>query len=171
MKQIILKSFCIFFAVMMMTMQTFAYSISTANAITQSDIQTITQFDDSEVYTAFEGVSALDQYLTVNNGTTYSEISRENSSILNGVSATTSLPLTTTGTDETAFGIPSFLWGCVLDVVGMLIVYLVTDNNKAQTKKALYGCLVGTAVEVVLYVVLFAATAATASTGTSYYGY
>jgi hypothetical protein len=163
MKQMILKSFCIFFAVMMMTMQTFAYSISAANAITQSDIQTITQFNDTEVYDAFAEVSALDQYLTVNEGKTFADITKENSSILNGVSATTSLPLTSPASGETALGIPSFLWGCVLGWVGMLIVYLITED-KEQTKKALYGCILGTVVEVVIYVVVFAA----ASTTTTY---
>jgi hypothetical protein len=160
MKQMILKSFCIFFAVMMMTMQTFAYSISAANAITQSDIQTITQFNDAEVYTAFEEVTALDQYLTVNEGKTFADISRENSSILNGVSAVTSLPLTSPANGELALGIPSFLWGCALGWVGMLIVYLITED-KVQTKKALYGCILGTVIEVVLYVVVFAAASTT----------
>jgi len=167
MKQMILKSFCVFLAFMMCTMQTFAFTISSTNSITQSDIQAFSQFEDSEVYAAFSDVTALDQYLSVNADKTFADVSKENSSILNSVSASTSLPLTSTGNDETALGIPSFLWGCVLGWVGMLIVYLVTEN-KEQTKKALWGCLVGTAVEVVLYVVLVAASA---STGTSVYGY
>jgi hypothetical protein len=44
----------------------------------------------------------------------------------------------------------------------MLIVYLVTEN-KDETKKALWGCLISTAVSVGLYVVLIAASTSTAA--------
>ena len=164
MKRMLIKSLCIFFSFLMLTMQTFAYTISSSNAITQKDVQAVTQFNESEVYTAFADVSALDQYLTLNDGKSFSDVSKVNSSILNGVSATTALPATSGGKDELALGIPSFLWGCVLGWVGMLIVYLVTEN-KEQTKKALWGCLAGTAIEVAIYVVLIAASA---SSGTTY---
>ena len=41
--------------------------------------------------------------------------------------------------------IPSFIWGCVLSVVGVAIVYFVTDDM-GETKKAVLGCLVSTIV-------------------------
>ena len=44
--------------------------------------------------------------------------------------------------NEKVFGIPSFLWGCVLSWVGVLIVYLV-GQDKAETKSAIIGCVVG----------------------------
>ena len=145
---------------MMLTMQSFAYTVNSSNVLTQKEVLSVTQFNDSEVYSAFAEVSALDQYLNANDGKTFADVSKDNSTILNGVSSTTSLPLTAPGKDETALGIPSFLWGCALGWVGMLIVYLVTES-KDQTKKALWGCLVGTAIEVAVYVVLIAGSAAT----------
>ena len=36
--------------------------------------------------------------------------------------------------------IPSFIWGCVAGPVGVLVVYLVTEDND-ETKKALLGCI------------------------------
>lgn len=47
-------------------------------------------------------------------------------------------------------GLPSFLWGCVLGVVGILIVYFVTEDSK-ETTKALVGCLVSCVVGCVAY--------------------
>jgi hypothetical protein len=47
-------------------------------------------------------------------------------------------------------GIPSFLWGCGLGVVGMLVVYIVSDKDKVETKKAMWGCITWTAVVVVV---------------------
>lgn len=163
MKQLMFKTLCVFFAMMMLSMQTFAYAAKSFNSISQSDLQSVTQFDDSEIYAAFADVSALDQYLSVNEGKTFADVSMENSSILNGVSATSSLPLSASNDGDRALGIPSFLWGCALGWVGMLIVYLITES-KEQTKKALWGCIISTVVSVVFYVVVIAAEATTVST-------
>jgi hypothetical protein len=160
MKQILLKSLCIFFAMMMLTMQSFAYTLKASNSISSTEIEAVTQFDDSEIYASFADVSALDQYLSVNEGKSYSDVFTENSSILTGVSSTSSLPLSPADNGDRALGIPSFLWGCALGWVGMLIVYLVTEN-KEETKKALWGCIISTVVSVVFYVVVIAAEAST----------
>ena len=51
--------------------------------------------------------------------------------------------------------IASFLWGCAFGWVGLLIVYLVTDNDKEQTKKALWGCLANGVAIVVYATIIF----------------
>jgi hypothetical protein len=61
------------------------------------------------------------------------------------------------GEKNPVLGIPSFLWGCGLGVVGMLVVYLVSDKDMAETKKALWGCLTWTAVVVVVDVIWWGA--------------
>ena len=48
-------------------------------------------------------------------------------------------------------GIPAFLWGCVLGWIGILVVYLVTEDSD-ETKKALYGCLIGWGLGFLLYI-------------------
>lgn len=52
---------------------------------------------------------------------------------------------------EPPLGIPSFLWGCVFGVVGMVIVLIMTDKDKDELKKALYGCIVSYLIVGVLY--------------------
>ena len=44
--------------------------------------------------------------------------------------------------NEKVLGIPSFLWGCVFSWVGVLVVYLI-GQDKAETKSAIIGCVVG----------------------------
>jgi hypothetical protein len=44
--------------------------------------------------------------------------------------------------NEKVFGIPSFLWGCVGWIPGVAVVYLVSQD-KAETKSAIIGCVVG----------------------------
>jgi len=159
MKQTILKSFSLFLAVLMFSFQTFAFSTKTSTAITENEIQSVIGFDESEIYAAFAEVSDLDQYLAQNEGVTYTDIDQENSTLLNGISSSTTLPFSASS-DELVLGIPSFFWGCVFGWVGLLVVYLVLEN-KEQTKKALYGCIASTVVGVVLYVAVFAAAATT----------
>ncbi len=163
MKQFLLKAFSVFFALLLFGMQTFAFSLKASSPITENEIQAVSAFDDAEIYDAFAGMADLDQYLATNTNKTYTDVSKENCALLNGVSATTSLPLSASS-DQEALGIPSFLWGCVFGIIGLLVVYLMTDNNKEQTKKALYGCIVGTVVSVGLYVLIFAAAATTSTT-------
>ncbi len=46
---------------------------------------------------------------------------------------------------ETAKDMPilgAFWWGCCLGVVGVLLVYIITDNDKGQMKSALIGCVI-----------------------------
>jgi hypothetical protein len=164
MKKTILKSFSVFLALLMFSMQTFAYTSKTSTSITKSEIQSVTEFDESEIYAAFADISDLDQYLAQHNDKSYTEVSQENATLLSGISATTTLPFSASS-DELVLGIPSFLWGCVFGWVGLLVVYLVLEN-KVQTKKALTGCIVSTVVGVVFYVVVIAAAA---STGTTVY--
>lgn len=167
MKQIILKAFSVFLALLMFSMQTFAYTSKASTSITKSEIQSVTAFDESEIYAAFAEVSELDQYLAVNDGKTYTEVNQADATLLNGISSTTSLPFSASA-DGLALGIPSFLWGCAFGPLGVLIVYLMTDNDKTQTKKAFFGCLAGTVIYVVVWVIIAAAgTAATTTT----YGY
>lgn len=164
MKQTILKSFSLFLAVLMFSFQTFAFSTKTSTAITENEIQSVIGFDESEIYAAFAEVSDLDQYLAQNEGVTYTDIDQENSTLLNGISSSTTLPFSASS-DELVLGIPSFFWGCVFGWVGLLVVYLVLEN-KEQTKKALYGCIASTVVSVVIYVAVFAAAATTTTTYT-----
>lgn len=45
------------------------------------------------------------------------------------------------GDYESTLGIPPFLWGCVLGVIGILFVFILTDKDKDATKRAMFGCI------------------------------
>lgn len=40
--------------------------------------------------------------------------------------------------------VSGFWWGCCLGIVGLALVYFITDNDKAEVKNALIGCVVST---------------------------
>lgn len=58
------------------------------------------------------------------------------------------------GINEKVFGIPSFLWGCVFSWVGVLVVYLV-GQDKAETKSAIIGCVVGAVAYSAFYAIYY----------------
>lgn len=114
----------------------------------------------------FSGINALEQEVT-NRQVTYSDLATENSALINAVEANQDLGASLLGAkgDDTALGIPGFWWGCVLGLVGVLIVYILVDDRakKEQTKKALIGCLVGSVLGTVLYFVLVAGALASSA--------
>lgn len=55
-----------------------------------------------------------------------------------------------TGFSEPMPIIPAFWWGCILGWVGILVVFLVTQDS-LQTQNALWGCIVGTLLSCVFY--------------------
>jgi hypothetical protein len=100
----------------------------------------------------------LENYVNANDGVTYNQI--DNPSVLNKDVVLGDVDLSS----QPPLGIPSFLWGFILGVVGILIVYLVSENGD-ETKKALWGCLAFAVFWTVLWLVIFAGATATVTSG------
>lgn len=106
-------------------------------------------FNEQAVNAEFEKLEKLEQYVTSHEGTTIEDV--KDTELTKDLKLDTNVT-STIASGELPLNIPAFWWGCVLGLVGVLIVYLVTDKDKEQTKKALIGCLVFAAIWVV-YVV------------------
>lgn len=105
----------------------------------------------------FSGLNALEQEVDARN-VTYNDLAAENSALLNNVTENQDLGNALLGAggkgDDNALGIPGFWWGFCLGLLGVLIVALTIDNDRAkkeQIRKALMGCLIGGITYVVLY--------------------
>ncbi len=100
----------------------------------------------------------LDEYLNDNAGTTFIDLQSVDSELIMGIENSTA-PLGMGEDNEPPLGIPSFLWGCILGIIGILLVYIITDGDKDETKKALWGMLIWVGVWIVLYVGVFSTAA------------
>jgi hypothetical protein len=102
-------------------------------------------YDEQQINADFKQLEKIEKYVQKNEGTTLESLKSQNSELVSGInlSADASAALMA---DELPLGIPAFWWGCVLGIIGILIVYLVTDKDKDQTKKALFGCLIWTGI-------------------------
>jgi hypothetical protein len=116
-------------------------------------------YDEKKINAEFEQLNKIEAYVQKNEGTTLEALKTENPNLVDGISLKEESAVTIKDASD-LFGIPAFLWGCVLGVVGLLLVYIFTDNDKAQVKKAVMGCLVGSVVGVVIYIVAIAGAAA-----------
>lgn len=109
-----------------------------------NDISTPTQvealkYDEKSINAEFEKLNKLEDYVNTNEGTTLADV--QNSELTKDLKLDTNVT-STVAAGDLPLNIPAFWWGCVLGLVGVLVVYIVTDQDKDQTKRALYGCLV-----------------------------
>lgn len=88
----------------------------------------------------FAQLNEIEAYVNTN-GVTLEQLKSENSALLDGIEISNESTAALLA-DELPLGVPAFWWGCVLTVLGVVLVYVLTDQDKDQTKKALYGCLV-----------------------------
>ncbi|MBK8845761.1 MAG: hypothetical protein IPO27_04010 [Bacteroidetes bacterium] len=109
--------------------------------------------DQNAVKSEFSSIENLDAYLNANPNMSYADVQDKNlvsDSKFNAEGSTLSAPK---GGDCPPLGIPSFVWGCVLGWIGILLVYLLCGERE-ETKKAFMGCLIPTALVIIYYVVV-----------------
>ena len=119
------------------------------------------RYDHNKVEKALTSVNALDHYVSTH-AVTADELNADNP-VLANFSDESNMPVVG---PNSALGIPGFIWGLVLGWVGILIVYLVTEDQE-ETKKALYGCIVGTLLWVGCYFLLWAGAVGSAAAASS----
>lgn len=158
MKKFLFKTLSVAMAIVLLVAQSQGLAAKNIGVSLPSIDESVFNLDEDALNTAMQELNELENYLALNEGTTYNDLVLADSDLIANVSDF-STPMGMMQEGESPLGIPAFLWGCVLGWAGLLLVYIITDNDKPQVKKALVGCLVGTGVSVVLYIVLIAATA------------
>lgn len=111
--------------------------------------------DAKNIDAEFEQLNKIEKFVQNNEGTTLDNLKSQNSELLTDIKIEADTA-SVVASSELPAGIPAFWWGCVLSWVGLILVYVLTDKDSAQTKKALLGCLVGAGVWVIYYVLVVA---------------
>jgi len=163
MKKNFLKSVSLVLAISLLSAQNYSALANSSNASASFD-ESVFSYDEDALLTELNDLNDLDAYLETNEGTTFAELSEEGSPLIADIESTAS-PMGMGGQDDgPPLGIPSFLWGCVFGIIGLVVVYIMTDENKDETKKALWGCVASTLVSGVIYMVAWGAWAASETT-------
>ncbi len=168
MKKLILRSVSVILAISLLSSQSFNVYAGNISAATAELDESVFTFDEELIISELSELNELDAYVEANASVTFESLANEGSALIANIESSAA-PMGMAGQDgEPPLGIPSFLWGCVGGVLGLLVVYIMTDNDKDETKKALWGCVASTAVVAIVYMVAWGAWAATAAS-TSYY--
>jgi hypothetical protein len=138
MKKVLLKFLCAGLALIIFSAHALAYS-SIATAISDAEISAVTNFDETEIYSAFTDVEQLISYVTANEGITYNDLEANNSEMISNITSSSMLALASSSDSPPIFS--AFIWGCLLNWVGVLIVGITTGFDGQQIVKSLWGCL------------------------------
>ncbi len=114
------------------------------------------KIDYDAVHSEFAGLDQLAGMVMANSELTFTVLQLTNENLLESLKLVPESALQN-GEKNPVLGIPSFLWGCGLGVVGLLVVYIVSDKDKDETKKAMWGCIASTAVVVIIDVIWWSA--------------
>jgi hypothetical protein len=160
MKKILFKTMAVCMAIFFIIPQTLA---GTNFAAGKND-EALVNFDENEIYRSFDEISELEKFIS-DNELTYDEVLNKNSKLLENVSSTSAIAMRQEG-DSNPLIVGPFWYGCMFSALGILVVAFVTNNDPAQVKSAVTGCLITT---VALPVFLLLELIGTLSLISSYY--
>lgn len=140
MKKILQSFFSVVLAILMFSSQAVAYTNSATAINTDSEIDAVVDFDEASIYNAFDEVDELLATLENNSDITYSELEAKGSEMIANVSSSAAVAMSSSNYDSPPF-ISAFLWGCIFNLAGVLIVGITTDFDNEQLKKSAWGCL------------------------------
>ncbi len=150
------KTVAVFLATILLVSQTMAGS----NMSVSSEDEAYVNFDETEITASFNEIEDLVSFVSENGNVSYSDLEAENSSLIENVSSTSALALGSASGDTPPF-ISPFLWGCIFNWVGIVVVALTTDMDMPQIMKAVWGCVAETAVIAIIYAVYYIIVVAT----------
>lgn len=110
-------------------------------------------YNPESINSHFEKLNKVEVFIEQNQEANLETI--KDTDLVKDIELDTNTLATITKDNELPLNIPAFLWGCFLGGLGILFVYIFTED-KDQTKKALYGCLTAGGVVAVIYIVLLA---------------
>lgn len=91
----------------------------------------------------FSKVNKLEKYLAEHPEMTYEQIKQSKPELLEGFDLISNTNTNFAPTKDMPL-VGGFWWGCCLGIVGLALVYFITDNNKDQVRVAFWGCLIAT---------------------------
>ncbi len=120
------------------------------------------KFDESSIIIdqELEALQQINQKVLEEN-LDYTSLQASDAALVNDLNLSSSVDIgILKGDSDKPLGIPGFVWGFCLGLIGILIIYLAMDEGperKKQVRNGVYGCLVGVLLSVLLQVVILSA--------------
>lgn len=104
--------------------------------LTASASNTLFDVDYNEIANDLTEVLALEQFVIANEWVTYKDLAGDEGNLIENISDNTHFK---TAMHYGPLGIPSYVWGCIFGIFGVLLVYFIEDDSD-ETDKAFIGC-------------------------------
>ena len=104
----------------------------------------------------FEKLNKLESIVNHNPNFTVDSVIKEQPQLLKelGIEKDTKSSVSNTEDPMNPAGFPAFWWGFCLGVWGIIIVYLITDNDKSAINKTVKGCITASAIYLGVYAIV-----------------
>ena len=99
------------------------------------------EYKSATVKEEFAKVNKLEAYLTQHPEMTYEQVKTAKPELLEGIDLISNTNTNFAPTKDMPL-VGGFWWGCCLGVVGLALVYFITDHDKDQVRKAFWGCVI-----------------------------
>jgi hypothetical protein len=116
----------------------------------------------------FDQINKIEKYVNEHPGTTLDYLKSEDSELIKNISISEEIGSNIALVENDTMGIPPFWWGFCLGFWGIIIVYIISDNDKSASKKALQGCITAAGVYLGVYLILIIIGLTSVSTGYYY---
>ena len=116
----------------------------------------------------FDQINKIEKYVNEHPGTTIDQLKSENSELIKNITISEEIGANFALVESDTMGIPPFWWGFCLGFWGIIIVYIISDNDKSATKKAFQGCITAAGIYVGLYMIFIIIGLTSVSTGYYY---
>ncbi len=101
------------------------------------------EYKEQTIDDEFGKIEKLEEYLAAHPEATLETIKKTNPELLKGFDLIETTETNFSSTKEMPI-VGGFWWGCCLGIVGLGLVYIITDNDKDQVRQALWGCIIAT---------------------------
>lgn len=91
----------------------------------------------------FAKVNKLEQYLSEHPDMTFEQVKQAKPELLEGIDLISNTNTNFAPSKDMPL-VGGFWWGCCLGVVGLALVYFITDHDQDQVRKAFWGCIIAT---------------------------
>lgn len=107
------------------------------------------KLDENSVQAEFSELNKIESFVIQNEGITLSELQENHADVVADIELIEETSTVLSMGEMPLVG--GFWWGCCLGIVGLALVYFITDNDKEQVKSALIGCVLFTVIGGGLY--------------------
>jgi hypothetical protein len=101
-------------------------------------------FETVDTKADFYEINIIENYLNLHPESTMLDLKKDKPELLEGIQMIENTNAISANSMKDMPLVGGFWWGCCLGVVGLALVYFISDNDRSQIRPALWGCLIFT---------------------------